>query len=362
MSHRRKPRWIFLAGMLSSGILMLLMVSMPNSRVIPWTVDVMVTNHTFLRVPNSSWDKSDIEVLKIDGVVISGFSISNNLPELHKSVPLLSSTVRRSLNKTQRQELFELVETVQRVFEDLNLEWCIHYGTLLGSYISHDLLPWDDDMDILLDWRGIKTLWELQNSGQLHQQHNLKIIHAREMHKIIFSNKPNIEPFSWSWPFVDIMPFIRSSGFVRSIDRSGSHRFRVPEELMFPLRLRPLGPLWLPAPYDPWGMLSATYSDYLEFSCIENGWNHVKEDRNTPVRSAPCENLQNAYPFVWRTRADNTNTMVETLWLVHKPLYSFIYTKAEKMYDQCNPFRWVFSSDHKQYNNRYRIKALFEMI
>lgn len=54
--------------------------------------------------------------------------------------------------------LYRLLKNVSRVCRKLNLNWVLYYGALLGYYRNKELLPWDPDLDILMDKSQIEQL------------------------------------------------------------------------------------------------------------------------------------------------------------------------------------------------------------
>ena len=50
--------------------------------------------------------------------------------------------------KKSSEELKELYINVLSIFETLNINFILFYGSLLGYYRDMDIIPWDDDIDV----------------------------------------------------------------------------------------------------------------------------------------------------------------------------------------------------------------------
>ncbi|ELT97473.1 hypothetical protein CAPTEDRAFT_193433 [Capitella teleta] len=329
-----------------------LLFSNSSEDTLPWS-GVSHDNHTFLVLPDSNWDYAVLRNLSIDGLEFASFNVTDDVRAVFNVVPhqTRSRAIRRALNESQQSDFYSFVAIVQNAFDRLSIPWCVHYGSLLGSFISHDLFPWDDDLDILVHGSAIELLSKLESNGSLARNFQLKYIYYDQMHKLFLSERPLMTAYNWSWPFVDVLPYVNVGQFVRNVDRSRLHRFHVPKSLFYPFQLRPFGPLWLPSPRRPWEMLSATYSHYTSFKCEENEWSHITESMRGGVLAAGCRSLQQDYAFVWRQTANNIT--IETLWLAERPLYSFVYHQEYSSCKHCNPFVWKFDSYYKRYNSRF---------
>jgi len=53
--------------------------------------------------------------------------------------------------KERRGILYRLLGNVYKINKKLGLPWVLYYGALLGWFRSGELLPWDSDIDILMD-------------------------------------------------------------------------------------------------------------------------------------------------------------------------------------------------------------------
>ena len=47
-----------------------------------------------------------------------------------------------------------------------NVTYMMFYGVLLGSYMMHDIIPWDSDVDVLVRMQDMEVLEKLASSSQ----------------------------------------------------------------------------------------------------------------------------------------------------------------------------------------------------
>ena len=57
---------------------------------------------------------------------------------------------RCHMTDVERQLLWRTVGAVTSALERANVTYLMYGGTLLGSFRHHDLIPWDDDVDLLV--------------------------------------------------------------------------------------------------------------------------------------------------------------------------------------------------------------------
>ena len=67
---------------------------------------------------------------------------------------------REAITIEQRIVMVKLLHAFDVFCHDFGLNWFFTGGTLLGQFVFHGKIPWDDDMDVVID--GIH--WDRMNS------------------------------------------------------------------------------------------------------------------------------------------------------------------------------------------------------
>jgi hypothetical protein len=107
------------------------------------------------------------------------------------------------------------------------------------------LIPWDDDFDIVTEYRGID--WLKSYITKQTEWENLSFVRFVNLLKIFFKDGQPIPGANWKYPFVDLF-FFRVNTTTSNYCVAPGVKECVKAKEIFPLKLRPLGKFWLPAP------------------------------------------------------------------------------------------------------------------
>ncbi|XP_067664685.1 uncharacterized protein RT0683-like [Haliotis asinina] len=203
----------------------------------------------------------------------------------------------------EKLEFRNLIETFSEGVPT-NITYFLYAGALLGSYSHHGMIPWDDDLDIIVREKDKPLLLEFLQSLRPKYEHytNWKV-----NWKFYHKKSPNAGSKAWKWPFIDIFFYSEKSSFIQDC-RAKTKKFNKSD--VFPLIKRPFMGMMLPAPRHTRKVLESTYNIDL---CVSNSYDHRLE-KDVPskcVVKLPCDLLKDKFPFV--ERKDTKNTTVEVL-------------------------------------------------
>ena len=190
--------------------------------------------------------------------------------------------------------LMDTLEALSGALTKANITYFLYSGTLLGSWRHHGLVPWDDDVDIAVDFTHQR---ELRRAFDTLKPTFTYTERGKVMWKFYAEAANVINGYSWRWPFVDVCFFEESSTQVFDHDLLNVRNFFYPKAWVFPLVLRPFGKLLLPAPRRTKEVLDKTYD--VE-RCEIGHYNHRKEmgKSSSEVGTVDCDDLVTVYPFV----------------------------------------------------------------
>jgi hypothetical protein len=216
----------------------------------------------------------------------------------------------RTISKNDKEVLMDLVNKFIELAANLNLTYFMNSGTLVGSWRHHGMIPWDDDVDILVD---IQQKWELLKAiKKLEPEYFgpdtfpiIKFYSENSKHKIDGKN--------WRWPFIDISFYRQDKNYIWDT-LGGWMQIKLLKEKIFPLHQRPFEQFQLNAPRDSLYYFMKNYPSKLT-GCETHWLSHQLE---IPVNwhRINCEDLRYLFPFVHRHVVNGT--MVEVLILGDK--------------------------------------------
>ena len=342
-----------------------------------YTYDILVSSglsHTKIH------DKVNI---KSTGDCFQNYQSSEHFNLSGHAIPRLSyKGLPRSLTDEEYHQTQDLVRDVDKLFTGNNMSYTLSHWTLLGSYLMHDMLPWDDDVDI---WTGIENLSKIVDIfykkryprmvADLRHFRSftvLKLYHKtgepvnkNHLYNICTTSAQRLRRWSnivqmlykcfvfvgkvvshsgltpWRWPYVDVLFLLENNTHLETT-MVKTHTV-IDKKDFYPITRRPFMSMWLPAPYSPISMLSLAYSIDREFT--GDWWSH-KEEKNQHIFEVPVDSVLPFYPVVRRIMCTNSDMVQESLYLNKTKMYSVLVRQSpgplNELYKQWYPFSWFY--------------------
>lgn len=147
---------------------------------------------------------------------------------------ILEEKMTTQTTTTLHDTLRYMLKSTLELFHTHNIEHCLIYGTLLGYYRDNDIIPHDDDCDLLVPKSYFNQVLELKNLFK--NQYDLKLIHVPDNYKLlqICCYDPNINKLQkQKHGQVDLYFFdIDSSGYLLDMH----NHWRYPSSYVLPFQ------------------------------------------------------------------------------------------------------------------------------
>lgn len=169
---------------------------------------------------------------------------------------IIPETFEYSKKQTKyiHNELLNLCKKITELFDEYNITYFIHSGTLLGSVREGNIIPHDDDIDIAIFPSSIEYI-ESVEFEEILKENGLKIIPFKSNKGIIKLKNLN----SKHGIFIDIFVFRQNGNKIEYDSEVSRNTWRngwFEENELFPLKTYKLGPLYLYGPSDPYPYLN----------------------------------------------------------------------------------------------------------
>ena len=266
---------------------------------------------------------------------------SSSFPTLNNTkTPWLSADILpRAMSKFEYKQYIKLLSDVTQLLEEYSVTYFLSGGSLLGSYVMHDILPWDDRVVLSINHRHRHRVeralieadegnifkyvsnWDIFDSSvNLAVGANRKRTNRNPVEyfvRVYRADSPKAGAAKWGWPYIYLI-FHRVMNESYCVDSYPSIKKHIQGNfsLFYPLHKRPFSSLWLPAPSDPRTLLERHYT---HFWCHRTSWNH-RDEQKQRSKGVDCWKLTKYYPFVWRERV--TGGTVEVLRLRRNIIHS----------------------------------------
>lgn len=170
------------------------------------------------------------------------------------------------------EELYLVIKYTTLFLEKHQIDYCIESGTLIGCVRHDGIIPWDNDIDIMIFKEGYFKLKTLMNE---YNKHNFKILHVTPGFKLFYKDIAYGELFLYDYDkneniYRMAYPLINKNGlleptFITSDLYYSNQRYK--KEDLFPTQMVLFEDFSVRAPYNIKEVLLTTYKKNL-LECI----------------------------------------------------------------------------------------------
>jgi hypothetical protein len=215
------------------------------------------------------------------------------------------------LTETDTKDMVEILKVFAETLERFRITYFMYSGTLIGSWRHLGCIPWDDDLDVMINYtdreRAKVALSTLQPKYKLFTGFIWKLY-------LDDGSRPYRawwERWSrWRWPFVDIFFYNENATHIWDTKEWLKDADVYKKSDVFPLTKRPFESLWLSAPKDTKAVLDVNFNIS---DCVSADMSHKTEVRYSKTRRIACHQLNIQYPFVTRKWLKDNNATREVL-------------------------------------------------
>ena len=205
--------------------------------------------------------------------------------------PALKSTEYRWYTRLVR-------EFVQRC-EDFNITFMLKGATVLGAYMYHGFVPWDDDVDVHVLHSHQQRLNSAFKSSHTHILGQYKNFQWKAWNK----NESIKTRKGWNWPYIDIFFFKENDTQIYDYTYGAPKRL-YPKGDIFPLQVGLFENMFVPVPNNMTAYLKRKFGFDVSESSQCNQFDHKKERNRKPPITISSSLLFHVYPRVYRSQSN----------------------------------------------------------
>ena len=209
--------------------------------------------------------------------------------------------------KTMMKELLRKATTV---LGEHHIDMILICGSLLGLIRHKGVIPWDDDIDVMIsnnskdEFHSLENVLKTKNIGMVKQTP-----HTTKLFPMAGKKVPGTD---WKWPFIDVF-FYQIEGRKIKIQETNNSMFGkiigyntthiLDEKDVFPLKNNLFEGIPVNLPNNSDKVLNEFYGSDWETTCVSSSYNHKMEQSQTGGWKVSCKDLVSSkkeiYDNVW---------------------------------------------------------------
>ncbi|XP_012946599.1 uncharacterized protein LOC106014097 [Aplysia californica] len=206
----------------------------------------------------------------------------------------LLDTFQPLMNPREKAHLLFAFSTFHRACREAGLTYFILEASLMGVLRHHALIPWDDDIDVVMSarqWPQIRNVLGNIAGFTLYTPPDSQWKFYMDR-ATAFPNKP------FKFPNIDIFFYMDDETHIWSLTKGLKHDLVYEKRDIFPLQLRPFEGHMVPVPCN---LDLIVHKSHDQHKCVTPEYVHKTNKNNYffNIASIDCEQLYEFYPFVF---------------------------------------------------------------
>ena len=219
-----------------------------------------------------------------------------------------------AMNMTEYTRYMDLITVFKGALEAFNITYMLSMGSVLGAYMHHGFIPWDEDFDCRVNVSQThilkKALTDISGYTLLSPPHYFWKFYSNNFAKSGHSE--------WNWPFIDIRFYADNETHLSDVPCKNQPNYFDPRSEILPLENGIFENMIFPVPRNMEAYLHRRYK--MHGQCLTHHWNHKTNRRMGKSSRMPCHKLFGVYPLVHQFQLGNSS--FEELRLGNKVLYT----------------------------------------
>ena len=231
----------------------------------------------------------------------------------HPSVPIHNQSsgmpqrllsFHNQITPAEKRILLTFLNEVSGIFKKNNITYHLLHGTLIGAFRHGGIIPWDDDLDIVVNVVHRPAIVELFNVKTTPGSPGWCYSRLHDLYDKVCQTPRGSDckqnNCSSTWPFVDIFYFsVQSKAVEYTCFSADCLPLKLDTDRIFPLQMAPFEDMQQPVPRDMEYVIRSRYkTDVMEMCCNQAG--HRRVIQNFTRMCVSCSDLMPYMPFIKR--------------------------------------------------------------